>query len=149
MTLRKHQSVRRLPQECLILSPRLSLLGCCPTGLHKGSMCYSKVPQSGKVKEVKEELPPREGTLSSGGKVGLVTNRWEESDAFQFTTSSKKKLSCRACTYRMPYLKPSKAEQKIRSHRKKCDILKVSNEEGELNLMVARVKQNFTRGNNA
>ena len=37
----------------------------------------------------------------------------------------------------------------IRSHKEKCDILRVSSEDIELNKMVARVKQDFARGNKA
>ena len=46
-------------------------------------MCRKKVPQSGKAKE---EVPPQEGTLSNGGKVGLVSNR-EESAIFTIIAS--------------------------------------------------------------
>ena len=87
----------------------------CPKCKVKGHlpvsyMCRKKVPQSGKVKEVKEEVPLLEGTPSSGGEVRLISHRGEESDAFQITASSKRKLSCGACTYSTPYLKPSKAK---------------------------------------
>ena len=80
------------------------------------------------MKEVKEELSPREGTLSSGGDVGLVTNGGEELSTFQVTASNKKKMSCGACRYKTPYLKQSKAEYKLRSHRWNCKPLKVKNE---------------------
>ena len=100
---------------------------------HKEAMCWKKMVKPGKVKEVKE-LPPREGTLSSGGEVGLISYG-VESDAFQITASSNRRLGCRACTYQTPHLKPSKAEQKLCDHREKCDIMKVSNDENEFNTM--------------
>ena len=63
--------------------------------------------------------------------------------------SNRKRLSCRAGRYKTPYLKPSKAEYKLRSHRWNCKSLKVKNEKGELGLMVNKIQQNFTRGNMA
>ena len=68
---------------------------------------------------------------------------------FQITASRKRKLSCGACAYSTPYLKPSKARERIRSHKEKCDILKVSNENIELSIILARVKQDFARGSKA
>ena len=66
----------------------------CPKCKVKGHlpvsyMCRKKVPQSGKVKEVKEEVPLLERTPSSAGEVGLVTHRGEEtsSKVFQITAS--------------------------------------------------------------
>ena len=61
----------------------------CPNCKVKGHLPVSgwcRTPQTGKAKE---EVPPREGTLSSGGKVGLVSYR-EESDIF---TINARKLS--------------------------------------------------------
>ena len=97
-------------------------------------MCRKRQPQAGRVKEVKQEVPPVEGTPSTEGNIGLVSHRREDLDIFQVTASSKKKLSCGACAYSTPYLKPSKARERIRSHRDKCDIQRVSSEDIELNI---------------
>ena len=102
-------------------------------------MCRKRQPQSGKVKEVKEEVPPVEGPPSTGDVIRLVSNKGEENsqklNVFQVTASSKKKLSCGACAYSTPCLKPSKARERIRNHREKCDIQRVSSEDNELNIV--------------
>ena len=108
-----------------------------------------KKPKAERVKEVKEELPTLEGTLSSGGNVGLVTNgRWKPS-TFQVTDSRGLRLSCGACRYKMQYVKPPKAEYQLRSHKWKCKSLKVKNKKVELDLMVNKIQQDFARGNMA
>ena len=80
-------------------------------------MCWNKTKKFGKVKKV-EVSPSGEGTLSSGGEVGLISPG-AESVAFKITARKRRRFKAMVARVKQDLVKHkrSKIPQKIYEHQ--------------------------------